>query len=510
MRLMLLALAAALAPMGAPARAEWREATSDHLIVYADADEPTVRAFAERLERFDAAQRALRRLASEGSTDNKLTVYAVRNLRAIDALAGAGAGYVLGWYDPKAEASYMVVPLETERAAMLDHNFSTTIVLLHEYTHHLFFRSVPGAFPVWFSEGTAEFFSTAEFALDGAVTFGLPATHRAYELGNLKIRAQDLLTKGQAWSGPGVYGKGWLLVHYLTFAPQRAGQLDRYLSAVGSGTAAPTAAASAFGDLARLEAETNVYLRQRTLPTVRIAPERIKIGAIQVRTLTTAEQAMMPIRIGMLRLDGRGAHALADRAVRLSAGTEQSARAQTILAEALLAAADLDHATAAAERAIAADSRDPAALFVRARIATARAAATPQPARGVAWAEARRRIVAANRADPDAPGPLAAYYASFVAAGDAPSAAAQNGLKRALVLAPESPRLRLLAVRQAVRDGNWKEARTYLAFLAYDPHLTASAKAATAMIALIDGGKTADLPAALDTAFAGIDPENER
>ena len=53
-------LGMALAALAAatPAQAEWREATSKHFVIYSEDSEKSVREFATRLERFDAALRA--------------------------------------------------------------------------------------------------------------------------------------------------------------------------------------------------------------------------------------------------------------------------------------------------------------------------------------------------------------------------------------------------------------------------------------------------------------------
>ena len=42
-------------------------------------------------------------------------------------------------------------------------------LFFHEYTHHLMTRTSRSAYPEWYSEGFAEFFSTPKFDRDGSV-----------------------------------------------------------------------------------------------------------------------------------------------------------------------------------------------------------------------------------------------------------------------------------------------------------------------------------------------------
>lgn len=46
--------------IGAPAKADWLEVSSDHFVIYSDQKVETVTQFAERLERFDAAMASMR------------------------------------------------------------------------------------------------------------------------------------------------------------------------------------------------------------------------------------------------------------------------------------------------------------------------------------------------------------------------------------------------------------------------------------------------------------------
>jgi hypothetical protein len=104
------------------------------------------------------------------------------------------------------------------------------------------------------------------------------------------------------------------------------------------------------------------------------------------------------------------------------------------------------------------------------------------------WKEVRRRIVAANRADPEAPHPLILFYDSFPAEGKKPPASAVAGLRKAYDLAPQDRGLRVKLGRQMLIDGNARDAKALLAPVAYDPHSGEMGRHMAAVVAAIDAG----------------------
>ena len=82
--------------------------------------------------------------------------------------------------------------------------------------------------------------STAKFERDGSVGLGLPAHHRAYGLmeGNnlpFEVLLANQIGKVTLEQRKSIYGRGWLLTHYLTFDPARKGQLQTYVQAIAKG-----------------------------------------------------------------------------------------------------------------------------------------------------------------------------------------------------------------------------------------------------------------------------------
>jgi predicted Zn-dependent protease len=284
----------------------------------------------------------------------------------------------------------------------------------------------------------------------------------------------------------GLYARGWLLLHYLTFGGAREGQLAAYLAAINSGKS-PAEAATVFGDLEALDRELGRY-KLGALRTVTLNPAALAIGPVTVTALTPGEDATMSVRLrseaGVNRESAAGVY---EDAKRLCGRFPNDAGAQLVLAEAAFDAKDYAGAEAAADRAIATDpARYGAWLYkARARMAAAVAAGDKRPE---TWSAIRKLIGVANRGDPDNPEPLLVYYWSYTDIGQPPTPIARQGLYRAFMLAPQVPMLRMLAARSYLAEGKPQMARMLLQPLAFSPHSNRLAQEAAAMIAEIYRG----------------------
>lgn len=499
-----------MATLSAPALAapSWYEARSDHFVVYAPGNVDSARDYATRLERFDKGLRVMRGLPDR-PTDraNPLSVYVLPNAAAVERLcqgngkrSSGSCANVAGFYQPRASGSVAFTPRRSGDGGKFDLNAQT--VLFHEYTHHFMFANYTAAYPGWFTEGFAEFNGTARFEKDGGIGFGIPAMHRGYGLMNGNVLTLEaLLTadnrKLNLEQRDALYGRGWLLTHYLTFSPARVGQLSRYLADLNAGKPSIDAAKAAFGDLKTLDRDVERYLMQSTMPYLPIAEARLPIGPIALRPLTAGEAAMMPVRVRSERgVDRAMAEQVAADARTIAAPFPADPGVQTWLAEAEYDAGRDDLAEAAADRAIAADPKARNAMLYKGRVHIRRAiqAKAKDPA---VWKEARSWFGKANRLEPDDAEPLMLFYDSFHAAGLRPTDNAIMGLKRAFELAPQDGGLRFRVAREYLREGDRKEARLVLAPLAYNPH-SGPDNAAARLIASIDTADDATLRAAAD------------
>ena len=157
--------------------AAWREARTRHFVIYSEQSANDLAAYAERLERFDAAVRRVRRMGDPPLTDGaKVTIYVLPSLGALQRLHGGGDS-VLGFYKPRAAGSVAFV---TNRLEESRNGLSAAHVFQHEYLHHLMLSDIKTPLAAWMIEGFAEFFATAEVGKDGAVRLGYPPKARAY------------------------------------------------------------------------------------------------------------------------------------------------------------------------------------------------------------------------------------------------------------------------------------------------------------------------------------------
>lgn len=482
------AIIAALMFLWAPAllAAEWHEARSAHFIVYSKGDPRRLRVFAEELERFDAGMRLLRELPqTEDSPNNRLTVFLLDDAADVQRLGGVGTGNFLGFYKARAGGSVAFAP---RRTGFDEDQLSAQTILQHEYAHHFMFRNYTAPFPRWLIEGFAEFSATARAAKDGGIDFGLPAHHRSREVfRENKVTVRDLLANVDLGARPvsGIYGRGWLLTHYLTFAQSRRGQLDRYIAEINKGAPSLEAAERAFGNLFELDREVDRYARAR-LSYVRIPGTKLKPGPIEIRQMSAGANAILPWHMYSRRgVDEKEAKRIVRRARKAAAPYPDDPFVQVALAEAEIDFGNLDGADAAAARALAADPTTMRAMLVRGRVAVKKLIdAKLNDAK--AWTAARRWFVDASRLEPGAPEPLILFHRSFGQQGVQPTENAAAALVLAGNLAPEDRELRLAIARHYLAIEKSELARPLLAVTAFDPHGGKGAELAGAVIAVLD------------------------
>lgn len=469
--------AAVLSCIPGVAHANWLEASSTHFVVYGDTSESNLRRFSEQLERYDRAMAlALNDTRPAPSPSNRVTIYIVSSDDAVRALMGKDSRYVQGFYTARAGGSLAVVPpVQSARAGSKEIDFST-VTLLHEYAHHFLTSNSTYPMPRWMSEGAAEFFSSANFETDGAVGLGRPAYHRAMELNNaLDVKAKDLLDpeqyekrRGKSTTYDAFYGKSWLLYHYLTFNPERKGQLQSYMTALAAGKPMPEAGQAAFGDFVQLEKELDRYLESRKMSYFKIPAARIASGPVNLRPLSAGERAIMPVLIrSKVGVDKETAPGVLAAASEIAARFPDDPAVLAELAEAQVDAGKFDEAIATANRAIQLDPKRLNAHLQKGHALLAKAADSGLPADFLA---ARKAYLALNAIENDHPLPLLMFYRSFLQQGIKPTANAVQALERAAELAPHDDGLRMTLAMQYLRDGKREWARAHLTPLANSPH----------------------------------------
>ena len=508
----------------APARADWYRASSEHFLIYSEQKPDKLREFAEDLEKFDGAVRAVRGMADLPlSQGNRVTIFMLESSAEVQRLAGDKSGFIQGFYKPSAAGSVAFVsPGEASNAtreaptgSIIKSNTPNTnmggnTILLHEYAHHLMFQDLAVPYPQWLVEGFAEFMSTAQFERDGSVGLGLPAWHRynglvygqQLPLETLLSEKYDKITGDEMES---LYGRGWLLAHYFTFEPSRNGQLAAYLTALAKGVEPIEAARRSFGDLKQLDRDLDSYLHRSTLKYVKISGAALKFAPIQIAPVSGGGSAVMPLLVEVRNgVTANAAEAL-DQKIRgvekLYAGDEL---VETTLAEAEIDAGHPDSAEAAADRAVRANPRNADAVVLKGRAIAERAAKAQGAARATLFAEARKTFIAANALDKEDPEPLMEFYMAYLREGLAPTANAIAALHYASDLAPQDLGLRMNSAMMYLVEGKAAEARRALIPIAYNPHGEDFAAVARNMMVKIDAG---DAKGALAVAEASAKSE---
>ena len=494
MKSMLLGAAALVLACNGTAQAEWLKASSRHFIIYSDTSPDKLRLFASKLERFDKAMRVARSMSDpEVGDGNRLTVFVVRDVKAVQALKRGNADNIYGFYQPRASGSVAVVPKSTDTGS-----FDADTVFFHEYAHHLMLADLKAPMPAWLVEGFAEFMSTAKVNDDGSVALGIPANHRANNL--LSDRAYqmpvaDLVAAKVPRNSQerfSLYARGWLLSHYLTFAPERAGQLGRYLDEFAKGRPAIDAAHTAFGDLAALDKDLDRYLAKEKFAVLTLGADRLPIGPVDVTPIGPGGAAAMPLyqrlQTRVSKLDDAGEAATARR---IAAAHPEDPLVMMALAEAEWVADDFVAAEAAADRAIALMPKSAEALIWKGRAIQSRAA---KKMAGASFSDARIIFGRANRLDPENPEPLLYFYRSFRLERARPTANAIAALHYAAELAPQDLDLSIESALQHLADGEGAKARPALVRAAQHPHGGERSARARTLIAGIDAGKTPPKP----------------
>ncbi|PEQ13344.1 hypothetical protein B2G71_07880 [Novosphingobium sp. PC22D] len=478
------------------AQAAWREASSDHFVIYADQSEAAITRFADRLERYHSALEFFTTTPlPKPSPSNRVTVYVLSDEREVQAIYGTKSSIVRGFYRPRAGGS-IAVAADNENLRRGGDISPSLWYLLHEYAHHFTLSTTAFPWPRWMSEGAAEFFSAALFERDGGVWVGRPSGRRKNELFFAEsVPIEELLDSSLYDQGRGknraydeFYGKSWLLYHYLMFGEARSGQLSTYTSRIAAGKPALEAAREAFGDLDELNRDLSSYKKRLKMRAAYLAPERLSPGPIAVRELRPGEAAMMPVQIrSEAGVDEKTAlEVLADaRSVAQSYPDDPAVLAA--LAEAEYDAGYDAAAITAADKAIALDPSRVNA-YVQKGYALFRQAAEADD-RDAAYRAARQPFLDLNRIENDHPLPLIYYYRSFLGAGKAPPQVAKDGLARASQLAPFDRGLHFELAQLYLRDGELKLASYQLRPVAFAPHGGRLSRTARAMLAAIEDGR---------------------
>jgi len=240
------------------ALADWLRAETAHFVIYGDTSERAMRAYAEKVERFDTLLRTYYPIPVDHELP-KLEIYLADGRRdMLQAEPGISAS-VGGFYSTNTGRIYAVVNTES---LMGDQ------VLFHEYGHHFMFQMAANAYPSWFVEGFAEYYATADVRPD-RIQFGRHSEGRMLMFVQQPVNSWAPMSDVLAWrvSDAGRYRAGdyyaqaWGLTHYFMSTPERTRMLGQYLEAVSRGENSVQAMQRVTGrTAAQLQTDMRMYL----------------------------------------------------------------------------------------------------------------------------------------------------------------------------------------------------------------------------------------------------------
>jgi predicted Zn-dependent protease len=499
----LLAVAIAAAP--GLAHAEWRKAETRHFVVYGNGFERDLRDYATELERIDQLMRTYFALP-EQPDQRKLPVYIVRNRADLRIVAPELPERVAGFYS----ANFRDIRAVAIRSAGDE-------TLRHEYGHHFMFRNFPGAYPAWFREGFAEFFSTATVSASGRATVGKTPFSSARVLNTLRWLPMETVLGGAPNFTDGretaaFYAQSWLLMHWTMTDPDRRRRMDAYMGDRARGVAIDAALRSHF--------DTDAEQLGRTLRAYLDAGPRyaeLDLGsadpALSISALPDSADEVLLVDVNAR--DGGPANQ--GPAVLASARQAAERRPGDLLAQSAAARAELrwgDPARAEAAIQPLLDARptdvELLLLMADARI-TAGDKLTDPEARERLYRQARGFLARAFEADPGNHWVYQSIAYSRRFAADYPTENDVELWRRAVAIAPEVVTNRPVAAEAMLAHGLVDEAEQVIQPIANDPHggeTSPRVQRILARIAQVRGGSSAGPPAPAASPPEAVDAQN--
>jgi hypothetical protein len=509
LRLRVALTALAVLVFASPAQADtWYRADTHHFVVYSNGSERNLEQFAHKAEKFDAVLRNIFDRQPE-QEPNRLTIYLLDDASSVDRLIDADAA---GFYRPSSEGSFAVANRESA-GSVLDLDGQT--VLFHEYAHHFMYRNFAVPVPAWFSEGFAEYASTADFRSDGIWEFGKVANHRAYSiLEGPKIPIRTLLTEQASGANDRVsafYGWSWALTHMSYRSGDGGRKIARYLDALAEGAEPLAAAEAEFGDLDQLQKDLERYVKGR-MNYFRSTEPLEYLSEVTVARLSEFDSAVIELTLQ------RKAHfqpeRTRERLQELTRGDEANAEAWYQLAALEYAVAhredaaaqyDFTAAESAVDRALALDPDHLLANVLKGDILLEPFDHGDAPDLSL-WARSRTYYSRANRADPLHPLPLYKFANSYQREGK-PNPQVGAALEEAFLGAPEANELRYALASHHANEGQFDRAIELLKVIAGNPHSGSGAREQIVQLERQRDGGEAE--AKILTALESTDPSDK-
>lgn len=472
--------AALISAAASPAHAEWLRAESPHFVVYGDVSEGDLRNYVRKVERFDSLMRLYYPVANDREA-GKLEIFLAHGIDDLRRVSPGLSSGIAGFYTSDVDRIFAIVDLTRSEGDN---------TLLHEYGHHFMRANMPGAYPGWFTEGFAEYYSTADLT-PTRIRVGLasPGRMNSLTMGLNSWAPMDGVLGGRSGVRPGqghsYYAQAWAMTHYFMSTPERRQQLSRYLRASMTGA----------DPIESLQSITGMTPEQFQRTVRNYVSGAINYSILQ-QTFTPAEVAIAPMSrsardlvwldLRMDRLNPQGKSEAIAQVRERAARYPGDAFAAIVLAKAEIQDEHWDAAEAAVASLVAADTPNTEALRLTAIAKMRRADADGlDPAEKVAqYRDAQHllaRAVQANETD------YRLYLGLDETRRGAPGYPTDNDLNVLLAAeeyAPQVDQVRFLTAQALVNKGIYQQAVEILAPVASNPHGGAGMKSARDLLAV--------------------------
>jgi tetratricopeptide (TPR) repeat protein len=462
------------------ARGHWLRAESDHVIVYSDEGEAVLRRVVDDLEALDQTLRALYGRQG-GPPSRKFPIYLVRpvdpgateNLSYRRFLPGAAVS-ALSMNVAEPDDIFAVVIRDNFRFFNATDKTAGDDGVLSAYALHFFSETFPFRQPRWLVKGAAIYYSAVDIQPDRIVIGQTPALFDERRvIGSLDGVAHVIAETGDGESAANrrrFDERAALLVRYLWSDPGRKAKLDAYLKRLEGGEHDVDAAwTEVFGaPPEKLKDTLAVFLGAK--PVLTTIP---RIGethrAVTIRRMPAGADDLIlelqQLKAGPASTDRPGLL----RHFRKAAARRPDERySRQALARAEITIGDRDEGERLLERLLAEDGGNLEALRLMGTSKLYRAA-SDLPHREALLASARTYLARADAAEPNDYQTLF-LLAQTMATDGTPSPERLALLRRAVSLAPEVPKIRIVAAVAFLMADDANTAFALLKPLSADPN----------------------------------------
>lgn len=480
------------------ASGDWLRAESDHVIVYSDEGERVLRRVVGDLEALDQTLRTLYGKPG-GPVARKYPIYLVRSVDLTATENPTYRRFLPG--APISSLSMNVAEPDDIFAVVIRDNFQFFNAIDHTagddsvlgaYALHFFSETFPFRQPRWLIKGASIYYSAADIQPDKVVVGQTPAL---FDEGRVQ-GSLDGVAKVIAETGYGETAsnrrrfdeRSAVLVRYLWGDPDRKARLDDYLKRLEAGEHdVKVAWTKAFGEPPE-KIEPRLFGFVRGKPVLETIPRpAAPPPAITIRKMPAgAEDLILEIQQVKAGAPSAGREDLLRKFRRAAARRPGERYTRQALARAEIAIGDRDKGEALLEQLLAEDGGNLEALRLMGTCKLYRAAAEADGARKAAlMAQARGYL---RRADADEPNDYQTLFlmAQTMAEGDKPSPERQALLRRAVALAPEVAKIRLVTAVAYLMADDTEGAFQLLKPMAADPNGGEASRQAQRALDLIE------------------------